>query len=319
MTVYLGIDVAKLKFDAALLQDNKFKLKVFKNNIQGFEELCVWLEEKNIKVLHVCLEATGTYGEALSYYLIDKGFMVSVVNPAKIKGFSQSELSRTKTDKADSKLIARYCRAMSPPVWQPLPHHIRLLQNWVKRLENLQSMYQEEANRFGVSPESIQEDIKETMEFLSKKIKEIRRKIQAHIEIHPDLQEKKKLLKTIPGIGEATIAQILSFMGTPERFESAKQLTAFIGLNPREYQSGSSIRGKSKLSKTGDAGLRKALYMPAITAKKHNPIVKIFCERLQKAGKPKMLIIGAAMRKLLHITYGVLKSGRPFDAKLATA
>ena len=316
MTAYLGIDIAKSKFDIALLQGNKYKFKILKNNNKGFEELCIWLEDKDIKALHVCLEATGAYGVALSYYLWDRGFMVSVVNPAKIKAFAQSELSRTKTDKADSKVIARYCRAIKPLAWEPLPEHVCLLQGWIRRLKALQSIYQEEMNRFEVAQAPVQADIQEIMTFLAKKIKDVRKIIRDHIENHPDLRNKKELLKTIPGVGEATIAQILSFMATPERFKSPKQLVAFVGLNPRERQSGSSVHGKTKLSKTGDSALRKALYMPAITAKKHNPIVRTFCARLEKAGKPPMVIIGAAMRKLLHIMYGVLKSGKPFDANL---
>lgn len=318
MSTYLGIDIAKSKFDVSLLQDNKYNFKVFKNNIQGFGELCAWLEEKDIRTLHICLESTGIYGENLSYYLLDKGFMVSVVNPAQIKGFAQSELSRNKTDKADSKLIARYCRAMNPPIWQPLPSHIRLLQSWIKRFKTLQSMCQEESNRLETAQSPIQEDIQESVILLSKKIKDTRKRIKDHIEKYPDLKNKKALLETIPGVGEITIAQILSFMGTPDRFENAKQLVAFIGLNPRQHQSGSFTLGRSKLSKTGDASLRKALYMPAITAKKHNPLIRSFCERLKKSGKPKMVIIGAAMRKLVHIIYGVLKSGKPFDANLVT-
>jgi transposase len=126
-------------------------------------------------------------------------------------------------------------------------------------------------------------------------------------------------LESIPGVGEATIAQILSFMGVPKRFKNARQLAAFVGLNPKKHESGSSVRGRSRLSKTGDSALRKALYMPAISAKKYNPVIKAFCERLQKAGKPPMVIIGAAMRKLLHLIYGVLKSGKPFNANLAIA
>lgn len=128
------------QFSTAGDKDNKYKFKIFKNNLQGFEELYVWLGEK-VKTIHFYLEATGTYGEALSYYLADKGLIVSVVNPAQIKGFFQSELSRNKTDKADSKLIARYCQAMKPPVWQPLPQHIRLLQGWVRRLRSLQIVH----------------------------------------------------------------------------------------------------------------------------------------------------------------------------------
>ena len=173
-------------------------------------------------------------------------------------------------------------------------------------------------NRFEIAPVTIQADIQEITEFLSKKIKDVRKTIRDHIEKHPDLRAKKELLKTIPGVGETTIAQILSFMATPERFNSPKQLVAFVGLNPRERQSGSSVHGKTRLSKTGDSELRKALYMPAITAKKHNPIIREFCGRLEKAGKPPMVIIGAAMRKLLHLMYGVLKTGKPFDANWNT-
>ncbi len=114
--VILGIDIAKLKFDIALLQDGKYKSKVFKNNLQGFEELLKWLEEQGVFSFHACLEATGIYGDALSKYLSHKGLVVSVVNPAQIKRFAQSELSRTKTDKADARLIARFCQTMKPPI-----------------------------------------------------------------------------------------------------------------------------------------------------------------------------------------------------------
>jgi transposase len=127
----LGIDIAKLKFDVALLNNNKYKSKVFKNNTKGFEELCAWLKGQDIQSLHACLEATGTYGEVLSHYLKDAGFIVSVVNPAQIKGFAQSELSRTKTDKADAKLIARYCLTMKPSVWQPLPYTFENCKSWL--------------------------------------------------------------------------------------------------------------------------------------------------------------------------------------------
>lgn len=315
----LGIDIAKLKFDVALLQNDKYKTKFFKNNIKGFEELSAWLKEKGVQSLHVCLEATGTYGEALSHYLTDEGFIVSVVNPAQIKGFAQSELSRTKTDKADSKLIARYCRAMKPSVWKPLPLNIRELQALIKRLEALQAMGGKEINRLEIAQPSIKPCIQEMCEVFDKKIAAIKQKIRKHIDQDPDLLIQKELLKSIPGVGETTIAQILSFMGTPKRFENVRQLTAFIGLNPRHRESGSSVRGHRGMSKMGSARLRKALYFPAIVAKNHNPVIKKFCERLHQAGKPKMVIIGAAMRKLLHIIYGVLKSGKPFDANLAMA
>ena len=264
------------------------------------------------------MEATGVYGEALATFLCDLGYYVCVVNPAKIKGFSRGELTRTKTDKADAKLIARFCRAMNPAPWHPEPPHIRELQALVRRLEALQDMYQQESNRLEGATKTVQSSIEVIKTKLDQEIDEIRKKIKNNIDQHPDLRDKQKLLETIPGVGEATISQVLAFMPI-HKFASAKQLTAFIGLNPREYTSGTSINGRTSLSKMGNSKLRKAFYMPALVAKHHNPIIKAFCERLKGNGKSTMLIIGAAMRKLVHIIYGVLKSGKAFDANLAVA
>jgi len=187
----------------------------------------------------------------------------------------------------------------------------------VRRLEALQNMYYQENNRFGVVDVIVKASIKKIMGQLEKEIADIKKTIREHIGAHPDLQAKSALLATIPGVGEATISQILAFVGNVEAFKNAKQLAAFVGLNPTQRQSGTSVRGRTHLSKMGDSNLRKALYLPAMTAKKYNPIIKKFCDNLANGGKPKMLIIGAAMRKLIHIIYGVLKSQKPFDANIA--
>lgn len=315
----LGIDIAKLKFDVALLTGNKYKMKTFTNNAQGYDALCEWLDRNKAKDPHICMEATGVYGEALSYYLMDRNYKVSVVNPGQIKGFGQSELSRTKTDKADSKLITRFCKTMNPPLWHPVPEKLRILRFLVQRLEDLQKMERAELNRLGSSHNSVEESIKKTIEFLATEIEETKRHIRQLMNNDPELRDKKDLLKTIPGVGEATIAQILSMQCTPERFKNVRQLAAFAGLNPRHRQSGTSVSGRSTISKIGDSSLRKALYMPAVSAIQHNPVLKAFYKRLLATGKSKKLAICATMRKLLHIIYGVLKSGKPFDANLAMA
>lgn len=311
--IVLGIDMAKLKFDAALLTNHKYKTKIFLNNNKGFAELMTWLAKHNCPHPNICLEATGIYGDALVNYLIEQSLLVSVVNPAQIKGFGMSELSRTKTDKADSKLIARFCLAMNPEPWQALPVEIRELRSLVKRLEALLKIKQEEENRLDVSPKVTQASLEKIIAAVKKEINNIKAKIKSHIDNHPDLKQQSILLDSIPGIGEATIAQILSVMATPARFANAKKLIAFVGLNPKHHQSGSSVRQISRISKTGDSALRHAMFMPAIVAKKHNPILKGLYERLLAKGKPKMLAICAVMRKLLHIIYGVLKSEIPFD------
>lgn len=318
MSRVIGIDVSKLMFDAAiLLKNQKIKTKKFDNKHSGFEALIEWAKKQGLQDFHACMEATGNYGEALATFLYNSGLTVSVVNPAQIKGFAQSSMSRNKTDRADAILIARFCLAISPKAWQPDPAHIRELQDLVRRLETLQDLHQQETNRLHTASDKITPFIQTIIDKLSEQIEEIKKKIKDHISQHPDLCDKKKLLETIPGIGEATIARILAFIGVPSLFKSAKQLAAFIGLNPRQLQSGTSVNGRSRLSKVGDAKLRKAFYMPAIVAKNHNPALKAFAENLRGSGKNTMVIIGAIMRKLVHIIYGVLKSGKPFDAKLA--
>lgn len=313
----VGIDMSKQKFDAALLRNNKFKHKVFPNNKKGHEAMSAWLQKQAIIAAHICMESTNVYGEALAEYLTDQGYMVSIVNPARIKGFAQSELSRTKTDKADASLIARFCLAMAPEAWTPDPQEIRELKGLVRRLESLIEMRQQEVNRLHVAPDIVVSGLKEHIDYLDQEIKTTKERIRDHIDNHPDLKKKKTLLESIPGIGEATINVVLSEFANIENFKTAKQLAAFIGVAPKERQSGSSVRGRTTMSKTGRSQLRKSFFMPALVALRYNPILVQMKERLLEAGKSKMAIVGAAMRKLVHLIYGVLKSGQPFDANYA--
>ena len=309
---YLGIDIAKEKFDAALLVGDKFKTKMFTNTLKGFNDFLIWTQ-KYAEDIHFCLESSGTYGKGLATFLHEKNLRVSVVNPLKIKAFGQCELSRNKTDQADAKLISRYCKAMQPDIWEPAPEHVQELQDWVKRVDNLKKFKVQESNRLESASKAVQKDIKANIKLLEKRIIKIEKIIKELINAHADLKEKASLVSTIPGIGDTTAALIVAFLGTPEKFDNAKQMAAFVGLNPRQHQSGSSVFAKTRLSKVGDAKIRKALFLPAMVARHHNPIIKKFCDNLLAVGKAKMLIIGAAMRKLVHMIYGVLKNGKPFD------
>lgn len=312
----LGIDISKKHFDVALLlPSGKRKNKKFSNNPEGFQALSAWLEVFEIDSLHACLEATNTYGHLLAEFLYDLGFDVSLVNPARIKGFAQGELLRTKTDKQDASLIARFCQSMSPSLWIPEPKKVRELKALVRRLDALIEMHQQEVNRLDVADKVVLEDIEGHIGLLSERIDQVRDMIRRHIDDDPDLREQKKLLLSIPGIGEKTVAAILSYFATVERFSSAKKLASFCGVAPREIQSGTSINRYGRMSKVGPAQLRKALFFPAMVALRHNPALMELGSRLSKAGKPKMVIIGAAMRKLIHIIYGVLKNRVPFSPK----
>jgi transposase len=324
--MFLGIDIAKTTFDVALLPANasaqaKPRHKVFANTLAGFDQLALWLRQNLAPPgqVHACMEATGTYGEALALYLRQAGHTVSVVNPAQIKAFGQSQLSRTKTDKADAALIARFCQMHAPPAWTPPPAEARALQALVRRLESLEQMRHMEHNRLEAGPATaaVKASLETTIAFLDEQIKDTKRQIKEHIDAHPSLKQQRDLLVSIPGIAGTTAAALLAELLDVSQFTGARQVAAFAGLVPRIRQSGSSVRGRPCLSKVGSGRLRKALYLPAIVALRCNPLIQAMSERLSAGGKSKMLIVGAAMRKLLHLSFGVLKSGKPFDPSFA--
>lgn len=314
-TVVMGIDVAKEKLDVCLRWAERRIFSQFENTPAGHQKLLRWLDKQGVNNVHVCLEATGQYGDAVAECLYQQGQIVSVVNPARIKHYGRSQLRRNKTDKADAELIADFCASQKPAAWSPPPAEFKDLQALVRRLDDLMSARQQEANRLasGVTTTKVVEDIEAHLTFLNQQIKKIKKSIREHIDEHPQLCKQQKLLETIPGIGWLTAAKILGEIRSVQEFENARQMAAYAGLTPEHKQSGTSLHKKPRLSKTGNANLRKALFMPAISAKHHNPIVIVFCKRLLEAGLCPMQVIGAAMRKLLHIVYGVLKHGRPFD------
>jgi len=316
----LGIDIAKLKFDVCLInRSGKLKHKVFLNTASGFEQLIRWLESQKTGELHACLEATGTYGEALALRLHEVGCVVSVVNPAAIKAFASACLSRTKTDKVDAALIARFCLAQQPTAWSPPATEVRQLQALVRRLESLIEMRVTEENRLssGIAVDAVRHSLEAHIAYLREQIKQTEHLIGQHINNHPDLKEQSDLLDSIPGIGTATAALLLAEITNITQYKSARQVAAYAGLVPRERRSGSSVHGRVQLSKIGNARLRKALYFPAITALRCSNFFKAWASGLRERGKCKMSVIGAAMRKLIHLSYGVLKTGKPFDPNWA--
>jgi transposase len=316
MTHFLGIDIAKKKFDVALRLDHTFKHKTFTNDHAGFEQLRLWLDALHITTLHACLEATNIYGQALAHYLVDNGLTVSILNPAQIKAFAQSQLSRHKNDTVDAKLIALFAQTFQPPAWQPLPPHQRELQALVRRLDDLIRMRTQETLRLQVAPPIIQEDIRQHLDSLKQQITSLKLRIRQCIQRHDNFAQARDLLASIPGIGESTIAQLLACVGDLARFHHPKQLVAFLGLHPTQRQSGSSLQAKPRLAKMGNPALRKAFFMPALAAMRHNPVIQQFARRLKQNGKHAKAIICAVMRKLIHLMFGVLRSRQPFNPQL---
>jgi transposase len=301
----VGIDVAKAKLDVALkLASGKWRTKVVANNVGGFEELRSWLTKHGVSCAHVSMEATGVYWEAVAADLADHGFAVSVINPAQIKAFGESRGSRTKTDQVDAKLIAEFCAERAPTLWQPPSKSVRRLRALVNRREALIDLRTQESNRLEVAPtQDVTKSIESVIAHLDQQIKEIERQIKKDIDDDPTLKTQR---------------QLLDHYGGELRFDTARQAVAFAGLDTKKHESGSSVKGKPRLSKMGHSQIRRGVYMPAVVAMTNTAWGKAFSSRLLAAGKPKKLILGALMRKIVGIAYGVLKSGIPFNPALHT-
>lgn len=320
---YLGVDVSKKKLDCMLLDstNGKLKSKSLSNTKPGFEELIEWLATNKAPDAHVVMEPTGVYHEPAALALTDAGLTLSLVNPAQLRQFAQGLGVKNKTDKADSTVLARYGEAVKPEAWQPPSKSARHLKALLARRDAVADDLQREQNRqeaveFAISPEEVKQSITQSISFLKAELKRLEETIEEHIDSDPDLRGKKDLLETIPGVGER-VSSNLTALFAAKTFDSAEQLAGYLGLVPVHGESGTSVHKRPRLSKAGPAHLRKLLYMPALVARQWNPHIKAFSERLLAKGKTKMAVIGACMRKLAHLCFGVLHTGRPYDPNYA--
>lgn len=317
---YLGIDVSKAKLDCLLLDmaSNKRKSKTVPNSPDGYTTLLAWLGKQQAGAAHVILEPTGVYHEPVALALTDAGLKVSLVNPAQLRQFAQGLGIKNKTDAADSAVLARYGATQNPASWQPPPAHVRELRALLARRDAIAEDLRREQNRAEKAattgtPALVQQSIDQSMAFLSKELNQLQQAIDEHIDRHPDLRDKRELLLSIPGVGRQVSSHLTALLAGHD-FDRAEQLAAYLGLAPVAWESGTSVRGRPHLSKAGPAHLRKLLYLPAVVATRWNPHVKALYERMLERGKSKMTGIGAAMRKLAHLCFGVVRSGKPYDA-----
>lgn len=328
MKAIIGIDVSKLKLDCLWLRDEKtgkIKTKVLKNTKDGFKELITWTKKQTgleNNQLYFYVEATGIYHEALAYALYEAGCHVSVINPARIKDYGKSLGINLKTDKSDSRVIARYGLKENPVAWEPEPSEIRHLKALLARIDAIEKDKQREENRLEkaeitqVSKEVIK-SIKAVIAYLSKQKKCLETMIDNHINKHPRLKSDRKLLLSIPGVGPVISRYMLAVIHS-RNFKKASQCAAYLGLNPVEYESGTSVKKRPHLSKAGNAKIRAKLYMAAVVSIKHNPHIKKHYDNLLLRGKAKMSAIGAAMRKLVHLCFGVLKNQKEYSMEYSS-
>jgi transposase len=309
----LGIDVSKADFHAFLIAGEQCSRKSFPNSPAGFRAVRKWLANRKLSEVHACMEATGACWLQLARSLHAAGFRVSVVNPSRTALFARSQLRRTKTDAVDAKIIAEFCRTQQPALWSPPAPEILTLRGFLTyrdqlvaqhtALKQLISQVQADA--------TLQRLHRAHLDVLEDTIASLQEQIGAHVDAHPDLQVAVGRVRSICGFGTLTAAAIVAKLPV-ERLRSGKAAAAYAGLSPREWQSGSSIRGKTRICKTGNAELRRDLFMPALVAMRFNPDLRVFADRLKARGKPGKVVVVAVMRKLLVLAFTLLKTGTSF-------
>jgi transposase len=322
---FMGIDLAKATFDFCLLSSSGRCLGRGQchNDALGIERFLAQLRSCGWKLsqIHFGLEATGVYGKALMAALHQGGLALSVLNPAQVKYFAFSVLRRTKNDRVDAQIIARFCRERKPLATRPLRPSEEQLKVLVHERESRVGEQTRERNRAKKDPFQtqlptlIRRQRQQRLKQLAKEIAQLDAAIDSLIASDECLKAQRQLFCSIPAIAAVTAAKLLAELAGKE-FQSARQLAAYAGLTPAQYHSGCYLYGKTRISKIGNAFLRKALYLPAAVARRWCKPLQPWIARLQTRKLHPLAIRGAIMRKLLHIAFGVLKHQKPFNPLL---
>jgi transposase len=279
-----------------------------------------WLKAMGSKQAHICMEATGRHSLGVALALYDAGHVVSVVNPAQIRDFARTKLGRNKTDKVDAALIREYTELFSPQPWMPPSPAMRRLRELQTVRAGMVANRAEWKNRLGsgLGDSTAIKVATTTIDYFTSQLATIDRAIGETIDQNVELRSRRDLLLSVIGVGETLAALLLTEMPEPAVLRRSGEIVAYAGLNPSHHRSGTSIDRPTRISKIGNATLRSSLYMPALSAMRFNPAVAALVARLKNAGrlKPKQIVV-AAMRKLLVLCFGVLKTGKRFDPTIA--
>jgi transposase len=323
---WLGIDVSKARLAVALQLDERKRLyeREFDNDARGITRLQQWVQERGAALteLTVVMEATGVYHEQVALALYEAGCAVIVANPKRVRDYAKGLGLLHKNDTVDARALLRYAREKGAEllVWSPPPPEIRALRALYDRLSAVQEDLQREENRrqqalISAEPALVIDSLERSVQRLGEECKLLKRAIEDHFDQHPGLRSQRELLQSIPSIGPVS-GDLLLCVLLAHRFDNARQAAAFCGLIPVAYESGSSVRKRPRLSKQGDGQLRAKLYMAAVVSIGCNAQLRQVYDSLLVAGKTKMSALGALMRRLVHIAYGVLKHQMPYDPQL---
>ena len=310
----LGIDVSKNTLDASMSSRNKVRARSFANSPDGWRHLLDWLITQRVRRVHACLESTGRYSLGIAGALNEAGHVVSIVNPAQIRDFARTKLGRNKTDGVDASHIRE------PRPWAPPSEaHRRLGELQTIRAGIIAGLTEWKNRKNSGMIDAVAQSLADvTISHFTSRLSAVDEAITQTIDNDSVLRRKRDLLLSISGVGETLAGVVLAELPGPDVLHSSAEVVAYVGLNPRQHQSGTSIDRVTRISKIGNAVLRAALYMPAMSAMRYNPAIVALVARLKSQGrlKPKQIVV-AAMRKLLVLCFGVLKTGKPFDPAIA--
>jgi len=307
-----GVDISKDVFDVSNTKDVHSQ---FSNDLEGFKKFTKKLSKQTL----IVMEATGYYHYCLAQYLYTQGYLVSVVNPLSVKRFIQMKLSKIKTDKSDAKAICKYAIVNEVPLYtaknknQAESHQLlSLIDLYLKQSTALKNKIHGEKT-LGIPSKVVYKSLRRSLKLLQKEIKLLEERLIDLVKEYQ--QEQLTLLKSIPGMGTKTALLLIVLTDGFSRFENSKQLCSYTGITPTIRQSGSSIRGRSRISKMGNKKLRNLLFMCSFTACKYNKGCKAIYDRIVAKGKSKKLALIAVCNKLLKQAFAIVKSGLPYDDK----
>ena len=305
-----GVDISKDFFDVMSSQGDYFQLP---NDENGFKKLVKTIKKDSL----IVMEATGYYHYCLAQYLYQKGYFVSVVNPLSVKRFIQMKLSKIKTDKSDAKAICAYAVANEVPLYTAKEESqaeclqlLRLTATYLKHRTAIKNKIHGEKT-LGIPSKAVYHSLNRSLKVLEKEIKLLEDRLIELVKEHQ--QSQLTLLKSIPGMGVKTALILIVMTDGFNRFENAKQLSSYAGITPTIRESGSSVRGRSRISKMGNKKLRNILFMCSFSACKHNKGCKELYDRIVAKGKSKKLALIAVCNKLLKQAFAITKSGHPYD------
>jgi transposase len=314
MCKVIGIDISKASFDVSYEKaERKFYHAKFNNNAKGFSKFRGIIDTGD----HCVMEATGPYYLFLACYLFNQGINVSVVNPLQVKHFVRMRMTRAKTDKKDAEMIALYGQSEKPGLWQPDEGHIMKLQQIHTAIEGLQkqsTMLKNQLEAFSQLPikeRSVMSTLRSLLKTLRAKIVKLEDKMLEIVNSH--YRDTFCSLQTIPGVGPKTAIVLIAITNNFKKFDDIKKLSAYVGLSPRVYQSGTSINGKGHITKMGNKYVRKLLYLCAWSAKRYNNQCREMYERLKEKQKPERVIKIAIANKLLRQAFAIGSNLSAYD------